>query len=210
MRTWTVNPSRPDESVLAEAAAVVRQGGVVVFPTDTLYGLAADPCDARAVDKVFAVKGRAGREPLPLIVAGLEEAETIARMTTLARRLAAVFWPGPLTLVVDDRGIVAPAAHAGTGTIGMRVPASPVAAGLARLAGGVVTSTSANRSGAPAPVSAAQAWDGLGEAVDGLLDGGPAPGGRPSTIVDARGERPVMLRAGAIEWERVVEALERR
>ncbi len=210
VRTWTVDARRPDESVLAEAAAVVRQGGVVVFPTDTLYGLAADPRNASAVEKVFAVKGRARREPLPLIVAGLEEAETIGEMTELARRLAAAFWPGPLTVVVGDRGIVAPAVHAGSHTIGMRVPAMPVAATLARLAGGVVTSTSANRSGAPAPASAIEARNGLGNEVDGVLDAGRAPGGPPSTIVDVRGERPVLLRAGAIAWEQVLEVLERR
>lgn len=209
MRRWAIDPGRPDERVLAEAAAVVRGGGVVVFPTDTLYGLAADPRDARAVEKVFAIKGRSGREPLPLIVASMDMAASVGRMTPLARRLAGAFWPGPLTVIVEDAGLVAPAVQAGTRGVAVRVPASAIAVGLAAMAGGAVTSTSANRSGTPAPASADEAEKGLGRAVDGVLDGGPAPGGPPSTIVDARGENPVLVRAGAVAYERILEAMER-
>lgn len=210
MRSWTVDPGRPDEARLAEAAAAIRDGGVIVFPTDTLYGLAADPRDPDAVDRVFAIKRRGGGEPLPLIVASLDAAAAVGRLTPLARRLAAACWPGPVTAIVEDAGTVAPRVHAGTHAVALRVPASAVAAGLARLAGGAITSTSANRSGAPAPASAREAEEALGEEPDGVLDGGPAPGGPPSTIVDARGNEPILVRAGAVAFERILEALERR
>jgi L-threonylcarbamoyladenylate synthase len=210
VRRWTVDPGRPDERRLDEAAAVIRGGGVVVFPTDTLYGLAADPRDPRAVERVFAIKRRAEREPLPLIAASLEAAAAVGQLTPLARRLAGAFWPGPVTVIVQDAGVVASGVHAGTHAVAVRVPASAIAAGLARLAGGAITATSANRSGAPAPSSAGEVDEELGREADGLLDGGRAPGGRPSTIVDARGEAPLLVRAGAVAYERILEAMERR
>ncbi len=210
MRRWTVDPRHPDETLLAIAAEVIRGGGVVIYPTDTLYGLAADPRDPRAVERVFAIKRRAASEPLPLIAAGVEDAAMFGRLTPLARRLAAAFWPGPLTLVLADAGLVTPAAHAGTRAVAIRVPASAIAVGLARLSGGAVTSTSANRSGAPAPASAREVEDGLAEEADGLLDGGPAAGGLPSTIVDARAESPVLVRAGAVAYGRILGTMERR
>lgn len=210
MRRWTVDPGAPDEVALGEAAAVIRRGGVVVFPTDTLYGLAADPRDSRAVQRVFAIKRRETGEPLPLIAASLAAAAGVGRLTPLARRLAAAFWPGALTLVVEDAGVVVPAVHAGTCAVAVRVPASTVAAGLARMAGGVITSTSANRSGAPAPASALEAEKALGLEPDGLVDGGPAPGGLPSTVVDARGTAPVLVRAGTVAYARILAVMERR
>jgi L-threonylcarbamoyladenylate synthase len=209
VRRWIVDPERPDPAVLAETGAVVRGGGVIVFPTDTLYGLACDPANEGAVERVFALKGRAAREALPLIVAGLAEAARFGRLTPLARRLAAAFWPGALTLVVEDGGLVAPSVHAGTGSVAMRVPANVVARALAAAAGGAVTSTSANRSGLPAPSTAGEA-ERLAGQVDGVLDGGPARGGPPSTIVDARGAAPSLVREGVVPYERVLEALERR
>jgi len=206
---WTVDPEHPDERTLAQAADLVRRGGVVVFPTDTLYGLAANPFDARAVERVFEAKQRPGREPLPIIVAALADADRLAVLTPIARRLAGVFWPGPVTLVLEDAGLVAAAVRGGARGIALRVPASAVARGLAARAGGAITSTSANRSGQPAPASAAEAERELGDRVDGILDGGPAPGGAPSTIVDARGEAPVLVRAGAVAYERILDAMER-
>ncbi|MBP1636779.1 MAG: hypothetical protein H6Q10_3353 [Acidobacteria bacterium] len=209
MLRWTVDPEHPDERTLAQAADLVRRGGVVVFPTDTLYGLAANPFDARAVERVFEAKQRPGREPLPIIVAALADADRLAVLTPIARRLAGVFWPGPVTLVLEDAGLVAAAVRGGARGIALRVPASAVARGLAARAGGAITSTSANRSGQPAPASAAEAERELGDRVDGILDGGPAPGGAPSTIVDARGEAPVLVRAGAVAYERILDAMER-
>ena len=182
----------------------------MIFPTDTLYGLAVDPANEEAVEKVFAVKQRAGREALPLIACDTGAVERLAALTPLARRLVEAFWPGPLTLILEDAGRVARTVHGGTGGLAIRVPASVVARGLARAAGGAVTATSANRSGLSAAASAGEAWAALAPGIDGVLDGGRTPGGQPSTIVDARGEEPVLVRAGIISYERVIEAMERR
>jgi L-threonylcarbamoyladenylate synthase len=205
---WVVSPSDPDPLVLARAASALREGGVIVFPTDTFYGLAADPRNPTAVEAVFRVKGREPAEPLPLVAADTMQAEREAAvMTPLARRLAKRFWPGPLTLVVGARASLAPAVTAGTGTVAIRVPDHNVARRLAELAGFPLTSTSANRSGFPPAATAAEAVGGLGQGLAAVLDAGVTPGGPPSTIVDARGDAPRLVRAGAIAWERVVEAL---
>lgn len=208
---WVVSPSDPDPGVLARAAEVLREGGVIVFPTDTLYGLAADPRNPAAVATVFRVKGRAQEEPLPLVAANLEQAERqAAEFSRLGRRLAARFWPGPLTLVMPARASLAPGVSAGTGTVAVRVPDHAVARRLAGLAGFPLTATSANRSGFPPAATAAEAAVGLEVGEDGLmgvLDAGVTPGGPPSTIVDACGDEPRLIRAGAIAWERVLAAL---
>jgi len=205
---WVVSASDPDPGILALAASALREGGVIVFPTDTLYGLAADARNPRAVEAVFRVKGRAPAEPLPLVAADAGQVEREAAvMSPLARRLAERFWPGPLTLVVAARASLAPAVTAGTGTVAIRVPDHIVARRLAELAGVPLTSTSANRSGFPPVATAAEAVAGLGEGLAGVLDAGVTPGGPPSTIVDARGDEPRLIRAGSIAFERVLEAL---
>lgn len=207
MLRLAVDRLHPDADVLRAAADCLRAGGVVGYPTDTLYGLGADPRNADAVRRVFAIKGRPDDRPIPLIAASLEAARAAGSMTPLARRLAARFWPGPLTLVVPADPSIAGDVHRGTGRIAIRVPDHPVARELARAAGGVLTATSANRSGAPPTddpgiVQALEA-DGL----DVLLDAGRSPGGPASTIVDASGEAVALLRAGAVPWERVLEFL---
>ena len=208
---WVISPSDPDPGILARAAEVLREGGVIVFPTDTLYGLAADARNPAAVATIFRMKGRAQEEPLPLVAASLEQAEReAAEFSRLGRCLAARFWPGPLTLVLPVRASLAPGVSAGTGTVAVRVPDHAVARQLASLAGFTLTATSANRSGFPPAATAAEAAAGLEGGEDGLrgvLDAGVTPGGPPSTIVDARGDEPRLIRAGAIAWERVVEAL---
>lgn len=205
---WVVSPLDPDPGVLARAAGVLRAGGVIVFPTDTLYGLAADPRNPAAVAAVFRVKGRGPDEPLPLVAADVGQVEgEAAVMSPLARRLAERFWPGPLTLVLAARTTLAPSVTAGTGTVAIRVPDHVVARRLTALAGFPLTSTSANRSGFPAAATAVEAAAGLEEGLAGVLDAGITPGGAPSTIVDARGDEPRLVRAGAIAFERVLEAL---
>ena len=207
---WSVSSSDPDPGVLARAAQAIRDGGVIVFPTDTLYGLAADPRNERAVAAIFRMKGRAPAEPLPLVAADVEQVEREAGVfSPLARRLASRFWPGPLTLVLTARDSLAAGVTAGTGTVAVRVPAHLVARQLAARAGVPLTATSANRSGLPPSAAAAAAAEGLETAVAGVLDAGVTPGGEPSTIVDARGDEPRLVRAGAIAFERVIEALKR-
>lgn len=201
-----INPHSPDPTVIHRAARVVLGGGLVAYPTDTLYGLAADPRSAAAVERLFGVKGRVADQAIPLIAADLEQVEReVGVMTVLARRLAAAFWPGPLTLVIHALPGIVTAVHAGTGRVAVRVPNHRVALALAACCGCPVTSTSANLSGQPATGVADDVRVTLGDRIDALLDGGPTPGGAPSTIVDATGDRPLLLRAGIVAWDRVLE-----
>ncbi len=203
-----MSPTDPAPAALERAAAVLLAGGLVVFPTDTLYALAADPRDPDAVGRVFGVKGRAAGRPLPLVAAGLEQVErSLGRLSPLTRRLADRFWPGPLTLLVEVGDAVAAAVAGESATVAVRVPGHAVARGLAAALGYPVVSTSANRSGGAAPTTADEALASLGEPVDLVLDAGAAPGGLPSTIVDARGAAPRLVRAGAIPFADVREAV---
>lgn len=178
------------------------------MPTDTLYGLAVDPRNPVSVEALFAAKGRPPDSAVPLVAANLEQVEQqIGPLSAISRRLARVFWPGPLALIVDAPAAIVPAVHAGRGTVAVRVPAHAVPCDLAAAVGHPITATSANRSGRTAPATPETIVHELGDAVALVLDAGPAPGGAPSTIVDARGAAPVLVRAGAVPWERVLAVL---
>ena len=208
MERLTVSPSDPDPQVLAVAAAALSRGGIAIFPTDTLYGLAADPRSPAAIDRVFRLKGRAAEQALPLIAASLEQVERVlGGVSGRTRQLAERFWPGPLTLVVEAGPDVAVAVLGARGTVAVRVPGHAVARGLSAAVGFPVVSTSANRAGRAAPATADEAIAALGGEVDVALDAGPVPGGAPSTIVDARGDHVTLIRAGAIPFAIVLEAL---
>jgi L-threonylcarbamoyladenylate synthase len=192
------------DAAVAQAAAVVARGGVVALPTDTLYGLAADPFDARAVARVFEAKGRADTQPLPLVAADEAQVERcLGALPAPGRRLAARFWPGPLTLLVAAPPSLAPAVTAGTGRVGVRVPAHDVTRALCRAADRPLTATSANRSGQPATADPDEVARAMGGVVDLLLDAGRTPGGPPSTIVDVSEARVRLVREGAIAWDEI-------
>jgi L-threonylcarbamoyladenylate synthase len=192
---------------MARAGEILRAGGLVVFPTDTFYGLAADPRSADAIARVFAAKGRSATTALPLIAADIDQVRAAAsQLSALTIKLAQVFWPGPLALVADASPSIAAAVHGGAGTIAIRVPDHVAARQLASCAGFPVVATSANRSGEPAVTSASAVVETIGALVDLVLDAGPTSGGSPSTIVDARGDAPALIRSGAIPFPRVVEA----
>ena len=193
---------------IARAVEVLRGGGVVAYATDTLYGLAVDPRSAAAVAKLFTVKQREVGRAIPLIAADEQQAELAGEFTPLARRLARAFWPGPLSIVIRGTDRLDPQVKAGDGTIAVRVPAAPGARALAEAFGFCITATSANLSGQPPTSSAAIVRATLGDRLDDILDDGDAPGGEPSTIVDARGGSPRLVRAGVVPWERVLESLE--
>ena len=207
MLRLSVNPLHPELDVIRTAASRIVSGGVVAYPTDTLYGLGADPCNPAGVAKVFAIKGRKDR-PLPLVAGSMDAAGEVGRLSPLAMRLADTFWPGPLTLVVRADPRVVREVHGGTHRVGIRVPAHAVARALARAAGGVLTATSANRSGSPASSDPYEVARLAASGLEMLLDGGLSPGGSPSTIIDVTGPSPVLLRDGAVPWERVLEFLE--
>lgn len=192
---------------LAAAVETLRAGGVVAYPTDTLYGLAVDPRSDAAVARLFEVKGRDRSQPIPLIAADLSQAQRAGRFGRDELRLANAFWPGPLSIVVPAADAVAPSALAADGTVAIRVPAHDLARELAAAFGFCLTATSANRSGQPPTASPGVAADTLRDRLDLLLDGGDAPGGPPSTIVAVGEGGPTLVRAGAIAWERVLESL---
>lgn len=199
-----VDPAHVTEAQLAEAATALRAGGLVAFPTETVYGLGANALDPAAVARIFAAKGRPADNP---VIVHAPDAETAWRVTTgptpLAERLAQAFWPGPLTLVLPAADALPRAATAGLSSVAVRVPDHPVALALLRAAAVPVAAPSANRSGRPSPTTAAHVLDDLGDAVDVVVDGGPCRVGVESTVVDVRGEHPFVLREGGVSREQL-------
>ncbi|MEQ1650657.1 MAG: L-threonylcarbamoyladenylate synthase [Hyphomicrobiaceae bacterium] len=192
-----------DTDGIARAARYLAQGGLVAFPTETVYGLGADATNGFAVAGIFAAKGRPAFNPLIIHVPEAAAVRHLAEVTPLAQKLAAAFWPGPMTLVLKalPNGPVEPLALAGLDTIALRVPSHPVALAMLRAARVPVAAPSANRSGHVSPTSAQHVADDLGERVPMVLDGGASDVGLESTIVDATGDVPVLLRPGAITRE---------
>ena len=207
MRRVAVDANHPDRAAIALAVEALRAGCVVGYPTDTLYGLAVDPRDGRAVERLFAVKGRDARVAVPLVAADLEQAMQAGEFGPRQRRVADAFWPGPLSIVIPARASIARSALGGGETVAIRVPAHAVARQLAAEFGFSLTATSANATGQP-PAAAADAVAIALPGVDLLLDGGEAPGGAPSTIIAFDPDGPVLLRAGAIPWDRVIKSLQ--
>ena len=203
-----VEPDRPAERAIAVAARTLLAGGLVVFPTETFYGIAADARSEAACRRVFALKGRTEDKALPCIAADLEQVERFTKaFPERARRLAERFWPGPLSLVLDAAPSVA--AAAADGTIAVRVSGLALARQIASAIGGLTTATSANRSGDPPAATWNEVDRSFGDAagVDLVLDGGPCRGGQPSTVVDVRSATPKFLRVGSVSVEMVLQAL---
>jgi L-threonylcarbamoyladenylate synthase len=209
MKRIEIDPSGWAGGALAPAVEWLRAGKVVAFPTDTLYGLAVDPSSEDAVRALFQIKGREASAALPLIAGSRAEVDAWCGLGATARRLADEFWPGPLSLICDAPRSVVPAVHAGRRTIAIRVPAHPIARGLAAAFGSPITATSANRSGEPAAHRASDLASIDDERLL-VIDGGDTAGGAPSTIVDARVTPPVLVRDGAIDWNRVLNSLHER
>jgi L-threonylcarbamoyladenylate synthase len=192
----------PDAATLRLAGELLRTGELVAFPTETVYGLGADASDPAAVARIFAAKGRPVDNPLIVHLADAGELSRVAAtITPLARSLAAAYWPGPLTLVLDARPEVPRVTTGGLDTVAVRVPGHPVATAVLGAAGIPVAAPSANRSGRPSPTTAAHVAADLGTEVALIVDGGACPIGVESTVVDARGSRPVVLREGSVTRE---------
>lgn len=193
--------------LIKRGAEVVLSGGVVAYPTDTYYGLACDPRSPLAVARLFALKERDGSRASPLIGASLEQVSAAVELNAAARRLAAAFWPGPLSLVLPARSGICRTVLGGLDTAAVRVPADATARALAEAVGFCITATSANRSGEAPVTRASEITGSLAARLDFVLDGGPAPGGAASTIVDVTSVEPRLVRAGVIAWSRVLESL---
>ena len=189
---------------LVDAGSAIRRGELVVTPTDTVYGIAADAFNPTAVNLLLAVKGRGRDMPVPVLVASQQMAEAVVEaMSDEGRALAAAFWPGALTLVVRHTPHLAWDLGETRGTVAVRVPDHPLALSLIEQTGPLAVS-SANRTGSPPPVTAMEARLQLGSAVAVYLDAGPAPeAALPSSIVDVTGEQPRLLRAGALDADRL-------
>jgi L-threonylcarbamoyladenylate synthase len=194
------------EENIEKAATIIKKGGVVVYPTETVYGIGCAPYNAEAAERVCYVKGRADK-PLPLACADAEDARGIVEFNPAAERLAERFWPGPLMLVLPARIEYSVWVTHGAKTLGVRVPDHDVARRLAELSDGIIVSTSANRTGEPPATTAEEAAEQIGDGVDLILNGGPAKSQLPSTVLDLSGEQLWILRAGPITGEQIKNAL---
>ncbi|MFQ5985869.1 MAG: L-threonylcarbamoyladenylate synthase [Thermoplasmata archaeon] len=194
-RDWTLR-----EEVLVETVEKLKGGALVVYPTDTLYGLGADPYDEGAMRRLYQVKRRPWSEPVSVVVAGFEEAERLAHLTGPGKQLWKAFLPGPLTLLLPAKPEAPPPPVTREGVIGLRCPAHPIPRSLAEEFG-PLTTTSANRHGAPSPQRVEEAMTQLGADADLYIDAGPTPRGLPSTIVDLSLDPPTIKREGALSRE---------
>ena len=203
-----VDPSNPDDPVLQYAADFIRVGGLVVYPTDTLYGIGGSAFSRRAITELYDVKKRDKNNPVPLLVESVDSLSLLVReISPVAQRLMEVFWPGPLTLVFRASDLLPETLMDERGTIAVRIPSSTLCLNLLKLSGCPITATSANISGQPTPRSVAEIKKQLGLGIDLFLDAGELPETLPSTIVDVSGEAPKLLREGAIVKARIREII---
>lgn len=206
-RIFPVNPQAPSADAastdaITAAADVLRAGGLVAFPTETVYGLGANATDAEAVDRIFSAKGRPASDPIIVHIAQAAQLDAIAiHVPDLAQTLAARFWPGPLTLVLRRGAAIPPNVSAGRDTVAVRMPSHPVARALIQAAGVPVAAPSANTFSRPSATTAAHVLEDLKGRVDIVLDGGPTPIGVESTVLDLTSDMPVVLRPGGVSLE---------
>jgi L-threonylcarbamoyladenylate synthase len=209
----TVDPNAPDPATIDRAAAILRAGGLVAFPTETVYGLGAHALDRTAVKRIYDAKGRPSFNPLIVHVANEDAARALAaEWPDSASHVARALWPGPVTMVVRKRPIVPDSVTAGLDSVALRVPAHPVALALIRAAGIPIAAPSANRSTELSPTSARHVAASLGDRVDLILDGGDTIVGIESTVLDLRGRQAMILRPGVIgarELEPIIGELAR-
>lgn len=205
----TIDPDLPSPRAIAKAASLLRNGGLVAFPTDTLYALGADASNPLALQRLFAAKGRSKTKPIPLLVADLAMVtRMVGDLPDPAARLAERFWPGPLTILVSAPPGMSRLVTAGVGRIGLRVPDAPVALALIQRLDRPVTGTSANRSSGEDPRDADEVIRQLSDRVDLVLDAGPVPIGSPSTVVDVTVSPPIVVREGIIPQEEIFDLLD--
>ena len=211
MNTEFIKIEHPEEQEddLCRAADILRRGGLVVFPTETVYGLGGDGTDDTAAKKIYAAKGRPSDNPLIIHIASPEDASLYAETNRLYERLAHAFMPGPLTVILPKRDCIPHSVTGGLDTVAVRCPSHPVARRLISLAGIPIAAPSANLSGKPSPTSASHVAQDLDGRVDMILDGGESEIGLESTIVRVDGERVILLRPGAVTYDALCMVCER-
>ena len=196
-----------DEKKLIKAAVTIQKGGLVVFPTETVYGLGADALNDRAVKSIFAAKGRPPDNPLIVHIAGVEDIETIAEIDIIALKLFRVFSPGPLTIIMKKKKLVPDIVTAGLDTVAVRIPSHPVARKIISACGRPVAAPSANISGRPSPTNFSMAFSEMNGKVDVIIDGGDCNIGIESTVISINGKTVNILRPGVITGEMIKKAL---
>jgi L-threonylcarbamoyladenylate synthase len=202
--TMAVSLVRPEDKPLVLAAEVIQAGGVIVYPTETLYGIGSNAWDGSAIAKIRALKYRTEQKPILVIARSQDQVRLLAEeISPLAQRFIDAFWPGPLTLVFKASKQVPDLLSRGTGTIGVRIPSSAVCLRLLELAGCPLTSSSANLSGQPPLMTVGEIQRAIPKGIDLFLDGGQLPPSRPSTVLDVTGDVARILRKGAISEGRL-------
>jgi L-threonylcarbamoyladenylate synthase len=210
MATIRVNPDDPDPASIKRAAEIIRAGGLVAFPTETVYGLGANALDEDAVYGIFLIKGRPFWDPLIVHLSSTDMVKLVAKsIPDLFHPLSERFMPGPLTLVVEKSEIVPDITTAGLPTVAVRIPSHPVALALIRESGVPIAAPSANRFGRPSPTSAHHVLEDFGDSIDLLLDGGETKIGVESTVLDITRTPPVLLRPGGVSKEEIEEVVGR-
>ena len=196
------------EKQIRDAVSILKQGGLVAYPTDTVYGLGACIADIHAVERIFQVKRRSKGMALPILVADRAQImEIVTAVPPIAERLIDEFFPGALTIILPKSDIVAKIISGGGRTIAFRIPDHPVPLALIKGLGKPIAGTSANLSGYPSPLTASEVRSQIGDEIDMIIDGGRCPGGVESTVVDLSGEKPVVRRRGAISIETLKKIL---
>lgn len=197
-----------DKDAIARGGEILKKGGLVAFPTETVYGLGGNALDPMASRKIYAAKGRPSDNPLIVHIADIKALDPIVKsIPDKAKLLAEKFWPGPLTMIFERSNLVPLETTGGLESVAVRFPSDPIAAALILAAGGYVAAPSANTSGRPSPTTAQHVEEDLGDAIDMIIDGGPVGIGLESTIVDFTEEIPVVLRPGYISLEMLKEVL---
>ena len=207
VRVLTTSPGHPSAEVVSQAVDALRRGHLVVIPTETVYGIAADAANPEAVARLRTAKGRPDTKPLPVMVSELGVTDLARDVPAEAIRLAQAFWPGPLTLVLWASDTCGDPVTAGCGKVGLRCPDHPVAQAVLAAFGGPLALTSANLSGQPEATTAGEAAAALDSVVDLVVDAGPTPVQTPSTVIDMTTDPPLVLRHGALSMERLKRVL---
>jgi len=207
-RFVSLDPVNPDERVLQEAGEIIKRGGLVAFPTETVYGLGGDGLNPESSRKIYEAKGRPSDNPLIVHISKLEDLRVVAaEIPVIAYKLAEQYWPGPLTMIFKKTDVVPKETTGGLDTVAVRFPDNPIALGFIEAAGGFVAAPSANRSGRPSPTLAKYVAEDMDGRIDMILDGGQVGIGLESTIIDLTSEVPTILRPGFITQEMLLKLL---
>ena len=207
-KTVQIDENKIDAALIEEAGEIIKSGGLVAFPTETVYGLGGDALNPESSKKIYAAKGRPSDNPLIVHIYRIEDLEKVAKsVSDNARKVIDAFWPGPLTLIFEKTDAVPKETTGGLDTVAVRFPIHPTAMAFIEAAGGFVAAPSANLSGRPSPTLAKYVCEDLNGRVDMIIDGGNIPIGLESTIVDMTSEVPMILRPGFVSKEMLEEVL---